>query len=121
MLHGQKASNLCRRLPDDNSRYVYTMDSQAIKLCPVLNVSAYYYKTKLPILNFTMLSASVFVTNILEQLKTNYLTEKENIIIFSYRCGYQNRNIILGNALLYFSIQNDIILEQKFLEKGHMV
>lgn len=118
--------------------YVFTMDTQAVKLCPVLNVSSYYYKTKLQIHNFTVynleshnavnylwnetegdLSASVFATCIIKHLEQNCLAVKKPIILFSDGCCYQNRNNVLANALLHFSIEHGIIIEQKYLEKGH--
>jgi hypothetical protein len=37
-----------------NLNYTFTMDTQAVKLCPVLNVSAAYNKTKLQVHNFTI-------------------------------------------------------------------
>ncbi|XP_050297939.1 uncharacterized protein LOC126737202 [Anthonomus grandis grandis] len=118
--------------------YTFTMDTQAVKLCPFLNVGAFYYKTKLQIHNFTVynleshscvnylcnetegdLSASIFATGIIKHLKENCLTDKKPIILFSDGCCYQNRNAILSNALLYFSIEHNVIIEQKYLEKGH--
>lgn len=78
--------------------YTFTMDTQAVKLCPVLNVSAAYYKTKLQVHNFTIfnlathqcsnylwdetegdLSASVFVTSIIKHLEEQCLTEKQKL------------------------------------------
>jgi len=41
------------------------------------------------------------------------------IILYSDGCGYQNRNVIIANALLNFSIQHQVQIEQKFLVKGH--
>lgn len=121
-----------------NLVYTFTMDTQAVKLCPALNVSASYYKTKLQIHNFTVynlqshqctnylwnetegdLSASVFTTCIIEHLRINCLSDKKPIILFSDGCGYQNRNVVLSNALLHFAIQHNVVIEQKFLEKGH--
>jgi len=44
---------------------------------------------------------------------------KKDIIIYSDGCGYQNRKTVLSNALLKLSIENNVIMEQKFLVKGH--
>lgn len=121
-----------------NQVYTFTMDTQAVKLCPFLNVGAFYYKTKLQIHNFTIynleshscvnyvwnesegdLSASIFATCIIKHLKENCLADKKPIILFSDGCCYQNRNAILSNALLHFSIEHNVVIVQKYLEKGH--
>lgn len=44
---------------------------------------------------------------------------KKDIIIYSNGCRYQNRYTVLSNALLKLSIDNNVIIEQKFLIKGH--
>ncbi|KAH9635147.1 hypothetical protein HF086_009487 [Spodoptera exigua] len=41
------------------------------------------------------------------------------IILYSDGCTAQNRNVYLSNALLQLSMEKNIIIEQKFLEKGH--
>jgi len=40
-------------------------------------------------------------------------------VIFSDGCTYQNRNSIMSNALLNFSLKYKIKITQKFLERGH--
>lgn len=60
------------------------------------------------------LSASVFATCIIKHLKENCLAHKKSIILFFNGCCCQNRNVVLSNALLHFSI------EQKYLEKGRV-
>ncbi|XP_060843700.1 uncharacterized protein LOC132927277 [Rhopalosiphum padi] len=124
-------------------KIVLTMDLQAVKLCPALNASALYYSMKLKVHNFTVynlepnhpcsnywwdesqgeLEASVFTSIILNHIKQQCIDETQNkkkdIIIYSDGCGYQNRNTVLSNALLKFSIENNVIIEQKFLVKGH--
>ncbi|KAK9745449.1 hypothetical protein QE152_g6956 [Popillia japonica] len=118
--------------------YTFTMDTQAVKLCPMLNVNAFYYKTKLLIHNFTVydlqsrkcvnyiwnesegdLSASAFTMCLIKHLTANCLAAKKPIILFSDGCCYQNRNSILSNALLHFAIDHNVTIEQKYLEKGH--
>jgi len=132
----EKAKNL--------EKIVFTMDVQAVKLCPAMNASALYYSMKLKVHNFTLynvgnehdchnywwnecegeLEASVFVSIIIHHLKT-YCIDKDNkgnkkdIVLYSDGCGYQNRNSILSNALLNFAVLNNVVIEQKFLEKGH--
>lgn len=64
------------------------------------------------------LEASVFATIIIKHL-LNKCIEPIPIIIYSDGCGYQNRNVILSNALLQFSKTQNIIIKQKFLIKGH--
>jgi len=128
---------------NNQENYTFTMDVQAVKLCPAMNASALYYSMKLKVHNFTIynvnnehqchnywwnecegeLDASVFVSILLSHLETYCINidqeEKKNIILFSDGCGYQNRNSILSNALLNFSVQHNVVIEQKFLIKGH--
>lgn len=124
---------------------VFTMDLQSVLLCPKSNVSALYYKTKLIVHNFTIfdlhtkdgycfiwhegegeLKANCFASIICNFLSTKILPtidtapdNKPNIILYSDGCGAQNRNSILANALFNFSLQNNICIIQKYLEKGH--
>jgi hypothetical protein len=65
------------------------------------------------------LEGSVFVSIIIKHLEKYYINEKKPIIIYSDGCGYQNRNVIMANALLHFSIKYQIIIEQKYLIKGY--
>ena len=66
------------------------------------------------------LSANTFATCVrdclADVLDDNAVTR---IILYSDGCGYQNRNSTLSNALLEFSIAHQIVIEQKYLEKGH--
>ena len=112
------------------------MDAQAVKLCP--NASAIYFKQRLLVHNFTVynlgthqctnywwsevngdLSASVFISCIINHLKTFCLSDSLPNTIFSDGCGYQNRNHYLSNALSNLAIKHQKVIEQKFLEKGH--
>ena len=108
-------------------------------IAPRLQASALYYKTKLSCHNFTMynlksgevvcyfwyeeqgdLSANSFATCVRDCLAT--VVENPNItriILFSDGCGYQNRNVVLANALLDFSTTHKVEILQKYLEKGH--
>lgn len=118
--------------------HLITMDLQAVQLCPRMYASALYYKQKLRVHNFTMynlethqstnfwwhecegkLEASNFVSCIIDYLQTQFSQSSLDIIIYSDGCGYQNRNSILSNALLAFSVINKKTIEQKFLVKGH--
>lgn len=117
----------------------FTMDLQAVKLSPMLKASALYYKMKLCVHNFTLhniatkdvtcylwneseggLVAAVFascVTDFLEnEIGNNYVN---SVVIISDGCTYQNRNAILGNALLKFAIEMNVTITQHYLEKGH--
>lgn len=117
--------------------YTFCMDLQAVKICPVINASKIYYKTKLAVHNFTIydmdthvcrnywfnetegeLTASIFTNFILDFIKDK-CTKKIPIILYSDGCCYQNRNCTLSNALLNYSIKQKILIEQKYLEKGH--
>lgn len=118
---------------------VLSQDLQAVKVCPMLNASALYYKTKLCMHNFTVydlvshhtkcywfdetaadLKASTFASLIIDYL-TEHATDSEinEIIIWSDGCTYQNRNAILANGLLSFSVEKKVTIIQKYLEPGH--
>lgn len=119
---------------------VWTMDLQAVLLAPRLLASALYYKTKLAVHNFTMynlkngnvicyvwnesegeITANNFASCLINFLE-NLIKEEphlKTIILYSDGCGYQNRNTLLSNAILYFTQKYKITVIQKYLEKGH--
>ncbi|WAR21214.1 hypothetical protein MAR_015188 [Mya arenaria] len=101
---------------------VITMDLQSLLLCPKLEASCLFYKTKLCCHNFTLfdlstkavmnyfwnetaadLSSSTFATCIIDYMETLDLNGIEKVILYSDGCTYQNRNIILSCALLRFA------------------
>lgn len=65
------------------------------------------------------LSASPFVSCIIDNLEEIDLTVVNRVILYSDGCTYQNRNVILANALLQWSVRSNITVEQKYREKGH--
>ncbi|CAH1099611.1 unnamed protein product [Psylliodes chrysocephalus] len=118
--------------------HLLTMDLQAVQLCPRMYASALYYKQKLRVHNFTIynlsthqstnfwwhecegkLEASNFASCIIDYLETQFSQSNLPIIIYSDGCGYQNKNAVLSNALLTFSVTNKKIVEQKYLVRGH--
>lgn len=124
----------------DQSKLVYTMDLEAVMLCPLLKASALYYKTKLAVHNFTLfnladksatcyvwhegeggLVASVFATLISKFLESELALHREvtQVTLFSDGCTYQNRNAIVSNAILQLAVKYGVTIYQKFLEKGH--
>lgn len=122
----------------NNELILLTMDLQAVKVAPYLTASSLYFKTKLCCHNFTVfdcgtsdatcywfteldssLCASTFVSCLLDYLERHCLQRKLPIVIFSDGCTYQNRNCIMSNALLNFSMLHNITITQKFLERGH--
>ena len=113
-----------------------TMDLQSVLLCPRLNASALYYKTKLCVHNFTVydllgkhcvcyvwneceggLTGNEFASCVVDFL-TSDLSSNE-YVVYSYGCGYQNRNATLASALSYFSEKFGKTITQNILEKGH--
>ena len=115
---------------------VVTMDLQAVLLSPRLQASALYYKTKLCVHNFTLydlvsrnatcyvwhegeggLTASEFASCIIDYLR-NHL-EYDTFILYSDGCTYQNRNVILSNALNEFAKETGKTIIQKILVRGH--
>jgi hypothetical protein len=118
---------------------VLTMDVEAVKVSPFIQASAAYFRMKLCCHNFTIydlaswevvcfwfdetaadLSSSTFVTCVIEYLN-DYCKDSYGgpIIIFSDGCCYQNRNANLSNALLWYSVEKQVEIIQKFLVVGH--
>lgn len=118
---------------------MFTMNLEAVKVCPFVQVNTIFYETRLCCHNFTVLenatksttcfwfsetaadmSESTFATCILGFLQVNY---REGvglpIILFSDGCTYQNRNNILSNALLQYSTEYNVEIVQKFLIVSH--
>ncbi|KAJ8981068.1 hypothetical protein NQ317_007204 [Molorchus minor] len=129
---------LCKNNPKEIA--VFTVDMQAVKLAPMLKASAIYYKTKLCVHNYTIynlyngqvdcylwdesqggLEANIFASLLVDFLENHLLKEPntKQIIIYSDGCGYQNKNVILSNALLKLAIDRQVTIAQKFFEKGH--
>ena len=123
----------------DRSVSVWSMDVQAVLIAPKLHASALYYRTKLACHNFTMyhlntkhtlcyfwhesegdMSASSFASCIIHNL-TRVVRDPsvKTIILWSDGCGYQNRNVVLSNALVDFCVHHNVQIVQKYLEKGH--
>ncbi|CAG4977983.1 unnamed protein product [Parnassius apollo] len=119
---------------------VYTMDVQAVLLCPRIQASAVYYKTKLKVHNYTHynlktkevicslfhegsggLDSDVFMSIMMKHLKAELekAPNTKKIILWSDGCGYQNRSLNLSNALIELSVEKNIIIEQKYPEVGH--
>lgn len=116
------------------------MDMQAVKLMPQLKANASYYKMKLQVHNFTIynvithksenyvwdetegnLIASTFATIVVNHLKKEMLNTPNvhHFVIYSDGCFYQNRNVVLSNALLSFCVENNVTIEHKYLIVGH--
>lgn len=117
---------------------LYTMDLEAVKVCPYVQASAIFYKTKLCCHNFTVyentthkatcywfdetaadMTASTFASCLIKFLTANNDGTGTPIIFYSDGCTYQNRNNILANALLQFAMKNNVEIMQKFLVVGH--
>ena len=120
----------------DEKTLVTCMDLQGLLLCPKLQASSLYFKTKLCVHNFTIydmtshdasnylwhegeagISANEFASCIVHFLKDH--PSYEEYILWSDGCGYQNRNLLLSNALLKFATETQKTVTQKFLERGH--
>ncbi|CAH1105555.1 unnamed protein product [Psylliodes chrysocephalus] len=116
---------------------VLAQDMQAVKVCPYLNGSALYYKTKLVCHNFTVfdinthhcvcywfneteadLTANTFASCIVDYILQLKDLSKP-VIIWSDGCTYQNKNVVLSNALLGLSVHRNTTIYQKYLERGH--
>ncbi|XP_067635557.1 uncharacterized protein [Eurosta solidaginis] len=112
--------------------------SEAVKLCPKLNASAAYYKTKLAVHNFTAynlvtkevvcywfdetaadLKSSTFANFYMDYISSILRKDVKPVVIYSDGCTYQNRNSVVANALLRLAIEYNVDITQKFLVKGH--
>lgn len=121
---------------------VFTVDLQAVLMAPKSNISSLYYRTKLQIHNLAFFNlnnkdgycylwnetegglnseefASVWVSLIEKKLLQSEPEKPNKIFFYSDGCTYQNRNCVMSNALLCTAMNNNIIIEQKFLEVGH--
>lgn len=109
-----------------------------MKLAPLTKASAFYYRKKLNVHNFTMynllnhdvtcywfdetasdLSASTFASCIIDALSKILEQTRLPVILWSDGCNYQNRNTVLSNVLLIMSEEYKVTIEQKFLTKVH--
>lgn len=125
-----------RKLKKVNALYLLQM-CRLSSWRPFFNASALYYKTKLCVHNYTIfnlgshnatcywwnesqgeLVASVFGSCLIDYLNKHNDSGKR-IVIWTDGCTYQNRNSVISSALLMFSINNNITIEQKYLERGH--
>ncbi|KAK0138536.1 hypothetical protein N1851_024948 [Merluccius polli] len=105
----------------NNTTLVACMDLQGLLLCPKLQASALYYKMKLGRqITFGMrvrVSANEFASCIVDYLETH--PTYTEFILWSDGCGYQNRNLVLSNALLKFATERKKQVTQKYLQRGH--
>lgn len=134
------------RLEKDNDKlkaengeiFCLNADVQAVKVTPMVKASALYYKTKLCSHNFSVfnvathqctcywfnesegdLTGNTFASCIYDYLEEKCLDPKLPIVLYTDGCTPQNRNQVLSNALLNFSVKHQVQVVQKFLIKGH--
>lgn len=121
-------------------RSVWTMDLQAVLLCPQTKASAMYYKTKMHVHNFTLynLATKDAFCYVWTETEGNLASESfaylqyhhfkeyishhpsiEEIVVWSDGCGYQNRNAVVANAYSELSRQSGVLIRQKYLCVGH--
>nr|XP_026498301.1 uncharacterized protein LOC113402304 [Vanessa tameamea] len=67
----------------------------------------------------TDLKASTYASLYIDYLKKIIEERPKDIVIFSDGCTSQNRNVVVSNALLRLAMEKNIVITQKFLEKGH--
>lgn len=118
--------------------HAITADLQAVKLCPCLNASALYFKTKLAVHNFSIynlgnnkvtcywfdetacdLKATTYASFFVDYLSKLLDEDLKDVVIFTDGCTAQNRNNVVSNALLRLAMSKNIVITQKYLEKGH--
>lgn len=134
---GRKAKAKMKELGSETT-LVITMDLQSVLTCPKLLASESYYKLKLQVHNFTIyslndkkvtlyvwheanggVSSNEFTSCVIDYLSNELKNNFKNFILISDGCNYQNRNKILASALNDFSKENDVKIQQLYLEKGH--
>ncbi|CAB3985083.1 Hypothetical predicted protein [Paramuricea clavata] len=109
---------------------VWTLDVQAVLLCPKTKASALYYKTKLQLhnLSFYNLKSGEGYCYVWDETQGDYKhfsevldahPEIEEIVIWSDGFTYQNRNTNLANSLLDLAIKCGVKIVQKYLVVGH--
>ncbi|KAJ8871490.1 hypothetical protein PR048_027812 [Dryococelus australis] len=59
------------------------------------------------------------VEGVLGLYSVNSSTVPDLKIVILDGCCYQNRNTTLSNALLHVAMTNNVVIERKYLEKGH--
>lgn len=146
-LHIEKKNEARTEKDNDkkNQDYVFTADLQAVLLAPRSNVSSGYYKTKLCVHNWCIydlktqqghcfiwneseggLNAEEFATILSKFLQDKVIPvirsagdNNPSIVLFTDGCTYQNRNVVMSNALLNVAMINNVTIVQKYLEVGH--
>ena len=128
---------------NDRTKSVWTMDLQAVMLCPRTSMQEAYYRKKLQVHNLTFfnratkdatcyffsetnanLEAETFA--FLHQAHFRHLIRNdpkyasaEEFVIWSDGCGYQNRNAVVASAFLDTAIRTKKTIVQKYLIPGH--
>ncbi|KAK9870199.1 uncharacterized protein LOC115884776 isoform X2 [Sitophilus oryzae] len=134
----RKEKDTDKGIAQSGACHVFTQDVESVKLAPYLQASAIYYKTKLCVHNFTLyniatkevmcywfdesnstLEASVFASCLVDHLEKVLSLKLLPVVLYSDGCCAQNRNVTLSNALLRLAIEKNIVITQKYLEKGH--
>ena len=65
------------------------------------------------------LTANNYTSCLIDYLEYHVLSGTEKVKIYTDGCGYQNRNATLSNALSAFAKRKKVVIEHKYLEKGH--
>ncbi|KAL7385043.1 hypothetical protein ABVT39_014197 [Epinephelus coioides] len=110
----------------NNEKSVWTMDLQAVLLCPKTQARTLYYKTKLQVHNFTLfdLRSKEGYCYIWDESEGDLSVirdypELKEIIVWSDGCGYQNHNACVANAFSELARKYGVLITQKFLVAGH--
>lgn len=138
----RKEKEIDKQEANENKLVALVVDVEAVKLCPFLKASAFYFKTKLAVHNYTVynlktaevdcywwneaegdLDGTNFVSLLVSHLENliknwNPVCPKV-IVVWSDGCGYQNKNKFLSNALLNLAVRNKFTIHQKYLVVGH--
>ena len=127
---------------DDASVSVWTMDLQAVQVCPKSQSGPMFYRRKLQIHNLCFycketkdgfcyvwtetqgdLSSEMFAyiqqSHFRRVLRSPKYTSVKTLIVYSDGAVYQNKNHVIANGFLNLAIRKNLTVIQKFLVKGH--
>lgn len=130
------------RAADHDDTSVWTMDMQAVLLCPKTKASTMYYRTKLKNHNMTFfcretkdghcyvwsetdgdISSDAFATihrrHFYSMLSLPHYENVTELIVWSDGCNYQNRSAQVADSFLDFAVSRGITVTQKFFVRGH--
>lgn len=65
------------------------------------------------------LQATTYASFLVDYLTKLLENDAKDVVLYTDGCTVQNRNNIVSNTLLRLAMANNIVITQKYLEKGH--